>query len=329
MNYLNHLIFLILFFIEFKIYAGSHDIVVIESYSKNYKWNADYTTEIQRYLGKKYKLTFFELNNKRLPKPEHEKIALKAWDLILKTQPILVILGDDAALKYLGIKLDQQKIPTVYLGVNNNPRAYFKLEPKYITGVLERPLLRRSAAYIKEIIPNVKNVLILFDNDRTSEIVFEEFFSKRPSINLANINYEIFLIDTYEKWKKKINDSKNKYDAIILGLCSTLTDENKKNVDTEEVIKWTSNNSAKPLFAFWDFAVGKNKAIGGLVLTGEGQGKTASKIAEKILNNPTNLPISIFPVYLQEGKFIFSKYGLQKYNINLPLDIKKRSYFVD
>ncbi|KAB8029854.1 ABC transporter substrate-binding protein [Fluviispira multicolorata] len=328
---INIILFLIIsYFLQSKyVYAGEKDIVVMESYSKKHQWDLDYTNALIKRLGKKYKIHLFEMNTKALPKAEHESMARKGWDFIVKIKPTLVILGDDAALKFIGPKLEESKIRTVYLGINNNPRVYFDIEPKYVTGVLERPLIRRSAVFIKHIIPKTKNVLILFDSDRTSEIVHEDFFAKKPNVKLLDVNFDIFLVSSFSDWKKKVLNSASKYDAIIVGLFHTLYDENDKNVDSNYVIKWTSENAKIPLFTFWDFAVGTNKAMGGLVLTGDGQGKAAADIAEKLLNNKKILPGALFPVYLQEGVFIFSKSELKKAKINLPKDIEKESLLIE
>ncbi len=320
---------IISFLYFFNAFAGNKDIVVIESYSKVYKWDADYCKGLNKKLSKKYKLTFFEMDTKRLPKSEHEKMGLKAWELIQKVKPMLVIVGDDAALKFVGPKLEANKIRSVYLGINNNPRAYFENDPKYLTGILERPLIRRSAIFVKDLIPNAKNVLIMFDSDRTSEIVYEDFFTSKPSIVFSGINYDIFLNKTFTEWQKLISEAPKKYDAIITGLYHTLTDENGKNVDAEKVINWTSQNTKLPLFAFWDFAVGKNKAAGGLVLSAYGQGKAAAEVAEKLIANPNLIPSSLFPVYLQEGIFLFSNNEMKRFNIKIPEEIKLESKFID
>ena len=125
-----------------------------------------------------------------------------------------------------------------------------------------------------------------------------------------------------------INKVNNEYDAIIIGIYYSVF-ENKKYVDHEQLIKWSEKNSKKPIFAFWDFAVGKERAIGGLVLTGAGQGKAAAEIALQLLNDPKKLPNSIYPLFLQEGKFIFSKAEVKAKNINLPKEILDETTFVD
>lgn len=322
------LLFCLFFLVSLKAFCGDKDIVVVESYSQNIKWDVDYVNELKKYLGKDYKLTFFEMNTKILPVAEHEAMGKKALSVIEKIKPTLVILGDDLALKFVGPQLEQHQIRTVYLGINDNPRIYFAQEPKYVTGVLERPLIKRSAAYIKKILPNAKKVLILFDKSRTSQIIDKDFFNNQKSINMSEIIYDIALIDNYSEWKKIINKVNKDYDAIIIGIYYSVFDNNKY-VDHEQLIKWTDKNSQKPIFSFWDFAVGKDKALGGLVLTGASQGKAGAEIALQLLKDPSKLPSSIYPLYLQEGKFIFSKAGLKARNITLPKNIEEESSFVD
>jgi ABC-type uncharacterized transport system substrate-binding protein len=310
-------------------YSGEKDIFLIESYSQEYKWDQDYVKEIKKYLGVKYKIQTFQMNTKVLPKNQHEKIAQFAFEKILKVQPILVILGDDAALKYLGSKLEEKKIKTVYLGINNNPQEYFNQNPNYITGVLERPLINSSGEYIKELIPKAKKILILFDDDVNSIIVQKDFYRKKPNILSSGIEYDFKTVSSYSDWQKNIINAGNNYDAIIVGLYSALLDSNKNNVDSENVIHWTSEKSKIPVFGFWDFSIGKEKAIGGLVTTAESQGKAAAELSLKILSNKNLLPRTYNPIYLQEGIFIFSKSELKNKNLILPPEIEKQSNLID
>lgn len=320
------LFFLLLF--SCKAFSGEKDILVIESYAKNIQWDVDYTNEIKKALGKDYNITFFEMNTKILPTSEHEAMGKKAWSMVEKIKPTLVFIGDDPALKFVGPKLEQNQIRTVYLGVNDNPRSYFAQEPKYVTGVLERPLIKRSAAFIKKIMPNSKKMLILFDKSRTSQIIYKDFFNSQKSMSLLDITYDIALVEEYSEWKKVINKVNKEYDAVIVGVYYSVFDKGK-HINAEELMKWSDKHSKKPIFAFWDFGVGKEKGIGGLVLSGAGQGKAAAEIALQLLNDPKKVPSSIYPVFLQEGNFIFSKSGLKAKKILLPKDISDEATFID
>jgi hypothetical protein len=323
-------LFIFLALLSCSVFAESKQIVVVESYHKEYKWDAEYRKQIMDKLGRKYQLTFFEMNTKRLSGPEVVAMADKALKLIDEVKPALVILGDDAALEFLGEKMEARSIPTVYLGINKNPRTYFKKDPKYISGVLERPLFQRSSYFIKSLLPHAKKVLILFDGDRTSTIVFNDSFMGHSSLVLNNVIFDVKLCKTLEDWQKEIRGAgKNNYDAVVIGLYQSLKNERGLNADSEEVITWTSSYLNLPLFAFWDFAVGKGKSVGGFVLQGASQGKAAAEMAEKILQNPSRLPSSYWPISLQEGVFVFSRYELARWKIQPPDDMYQNAVFVD
>lgn len=324
------ILYMFLLFSFCNVYAANTQIVVVESYHKEYKWDAEYRKKIIDRLGRQYKITFFEMNTKRLPPAEAPRMAEKALQLIDEIKPALVMLGDDAALEFLGEKIEERAIPAVYLGINKNPRSYFKKNPKYISGILERPLFQRSSYFIKSLLPKAKKVLILFDGDRTSRIVFNDSFMGHSSLILNHITFDVKLCNTFEEWKKEIAGvSVNNYDAVVVGLYPSLKNEKGLNTDSEEVIAWTNSHLDKPAFAFWDFAVGKGKSVGGFVLQGATQGDAAADMAEKILQNPSRLPSSYWPVFLQEGAFVFSRHELARWKIQLPADMSKNAIFVD
>lgn len=93
------------------------------------------------------------------------------------------------------------------------------------------------------------------------------------------------LVGSWNVWQETIKSAKNEgYNAIFIGLYHTIVDENNQHISADEVIRWTSENTPVPPFAFWDFAVGSDKAIGGLTLFGKSQGLLAADIATQILS---------------------------------------------
>lgn len=300
--------------------ADSRTILVIESYNPEYLWDASYKEGLQETLGKDYQLVFYAMDTKRRPRSEHQKMADGGWSKYLEVKPVLTILGDDAALKYLGPKFASEKIPVVFLGINGNPRSYFRSLPENMTGILERPILKRSLAYIKELVPTVKNVLVLFDTDLTSTSVKEESFGGHDREKISGIDVDVKLIGSLDDWRATVTSSKGKYDAIITGLYHTIKDAAGKPVDPEEVIRWTSANAPVPPFAFWDFSVGPDKAIGGLVLYGKDMGLLAGEMAKKVLSGTP--PSKIAYVHDTQGVFLFSKKQLDKWKIVLPAGLK-------
>lgn len=309
--------------------AAEETIFVVESYHVEYPWDASYKEALQAELGKKYRLEYFQMDTKRLPKEKHAAMADKAWARYLALHPVLVILGDDAALQLLAQRLGATSTPVVYLGINNNPREYFDASVvKNITGVLERPALKRNIVFISEILPKARRALVLFDTDITSQVVLRETFNGKSRQTINGVDVELKLIERWEQWQTEVLNAGKNYDVIFVGLYQALHDASGKSANTaDEVVRWTSEHTPVPSFGFWDFAVGPDKTIGGLVLYGKEQGKAAADIALRILAGTA--PEDIYPVTADPGSFLFSRKQLLRYHIALPAKIAAEANFTD
>jgi len=297
--------------------AQEKTIMVVNSYHAEYPWVKAHNDALKNKLAGKATISFHYLDAKRQPLKEARKNADTIIASLNEKQPDIVVLADDFALKEMGIPIMQRGIPVVFMGINGNPRHY--LGPMTLaTGVLERPLLKRSIAYIKDILrEKLHKCLILFDNKTTAKVIVETVFLNRYSSTFSTIDTDIKLHSTFAQWKKSVMNAKeNGYDVIILGLYHTLKDDEGNHVPDEEVANWTSAHSPVPVFGFWDFSIGKNKAIGGLVLSGAPQGVEAANIINKILSGQN--PQMIQPVTAEHGRFVFSKSGLRSWAIILP-----------
>ena len=306
----------------------SANILVIESYHAQYPWDKGYKKGLTETLSNEHTISFFEMDTKRKPKSDYLTMADLAWQTYLEVKPDIVVLGDDNALSYLGPKLKDTDTPTVYLGINNNPRNYPIEDAINITGVLERPLLKRSLLLIDDIIPQIRKVLVLFDSGTTSNVALQSYFDGQNIIKIGNIEVEIALIEQYSLWQSKV-DSAHEYgfEAIIIGLYQTLRDKEQNHIKGEEVLTWTSDNSPVPLFGFWDFSIGKDKALGGLVLESYHQGATAAQIINEIIAGTP--PRRIRPRIAEKGRFIFSKSQVEKYQLTIPASISKAATWVE
>ena len=318
---------LILFVLTFSIVIGQNKVLLIESYHSDYEWDKSYIEGIEKVFGNKYDLVKFQMDTKRVPKEEFAKKADEAWKKYEELKPDLVFLGDDNAAKFLGEKFSKTTTPVVYLGVNNNPRAYNIHNSKNITGVLERPLLKRSLASIGEILKkDAPKILVLFDDGATSEVTFQEVFKSKKQSKIGKSDVEIETIGSFEKWKQVVTDSKkNGFDCVVVGLYHTLTNSAGKKIDANDVLKWTSENTTVPIFGFWDFSVGADKTAGGFVLFGQVQGEIAADLAIKILSGTS--PDKLKPVTPENGRYLFSKKQLSKWNLSLPKGIEKDSEY--
>lgn len=301
-------------------------VLVIQSYHAEYLWDKSYLSALRKSIGNKYQLETFEMNTKRLPATEYQSQADKAWREYKRLNPDLVVLGDDNALKYLGSRFGKTQTPVVYLGINNDPENYGVSSYENLTGVLERPLLKRSISFIAETMP-IKKILILFDSGTTAKTVYDQTFRNSTSYTLGGIQADIKLISTFDEWKETVRKSKaNEYDAIIVGLYHTIRDSDGDHVAAEDILHWTSENTPIPPFSFWDFSVRAAEIVGGYVLHGEQQGEAAGIMIKSILSGIK--PSLIYPVSADSGSFLFSRSQLKRWDITLPEYIEANSEFV-
>ncbi|WP_108651183.1 ABC transporter substrate-binding protein [Dongshaea marina] len=307
-----------------------HRVLVIESYHAEYPWDASYKEGLQSELGSDYQLDFFEMDTKRLARERHLQRANAAWEHYQQTKPDLVILGDDNAIRFLGPLLAQNSVPVVYLGLNNNPRDYSIYGAPNITGVLERPLIKRSIASASQFFtPHPKRILLLLDSGQTSETIYKEIFNDQPNNTFLKISVDVRLVGSWERWQKLVKQSKKQgYDLLFVGLFHTLRNHQNQHIPAQEVLQWTSTHTPIPPLGLWDFAVGKDKTIGGLVLYGKEQGITAAWIARQILEQGVS-PGKIHPVPAEKGRYLFSRSQLEKWNTKLPDFIETKAQWVD
>jgi len=324
-KYLSLLIVLLVLLCSFSFPVLAKKILVIESYHSGYEWTVGYKKALRDALEPEHELVFFEMDTKRIKKSRISTKAELAWLTYKEQMPDLVILTDDNALKYLGHRFASTQTPVVYLGINNNPRNYIPQGSKNITGVLERPLIKRSIMSITEIIPSTKKILVLFDSGITAHTLIESAFDNKTVTKISHVNVDVKLIESYALWKKEIQQaSSNGYDAIIVGLYHTLIDGHGLHVSDIDVINWTSKRSDVPIFALWDFAVGKDKTVGGLVLQSYEQGSAAATLVKQIFTGRP--PHLLRPITAVNGKYVFSQSALERYNLNLPVKI---AHFTD
>jgi len=311
------------------VFAGPKDILVIESYHAEYPWDKSYLEGIREGLGEEYTIHTFEMDTKRLPKDRFAERAQLAMDKVAEVQPVLIILGDDNALTYLGPKLKDTNTPVVFLGINSDVKELFNTGYNNFTGVLERPLFKKAILNVRKIVkPRPRKVLILFDSGTTSATAVNEVFKDETSIKVSAVTADVKTIGNINQWKDVVGKAKSHgYQAIILGLYHTLTDDQANHVASNEVLSWTAKNSPLPLFAFWDFAVGKGKALGGLVLFGKEQGLMAARLSKLVLSGVR--PTSIKPIVSENGRYMYSQAEINRWKFKIPNIIRYQAEIVD
>ena len=300
------------------------DILVIESYHHQHPWDISYRQALQQQLGANHTLHFFYLDTKRLPETEFAAQAEKVWYAYLALSPALVILGDDNAINLLARRIAANHTPVVYLGMNGNPRRSGFYGLQNLTGVLERPLMKRNVHEMGQLVPNARRALILFDASEVSQTAINEEFRGLESQQVGSLTIDIKLIHSDELWKQEVSQAKsNGYDLLFIGLYHTISDRFGQYQSADQVLTWTGEHTPIPLFSFWDFSMGPKLACGGLVISGRQQGETAAKLAQEILAGGAKSAVQ--PRIAPRGEYLFSHAALARWGIQLPDDIARRT----
>lgn len=310
-------------------FSTADKVLIINSYHSDYTWSAECRQGFDEHVDPKHDVDYFEMDTKRIPSNEFRQKALSALDEVQRRKPDIVVLMDDNALRLLGDSISKLNIPVVFMGINSNPRLYFSsgVLPQNVTGVLERPLLERSAASIFHILtPKTKKILLMMDNGVTSDAIIQTSLYGKSVIHRSNYVVDTYLTNSYSDWKNKVNTiSAKDYDALIISNYAALKDDNDKHVPLDSTSRWTSQHSSIPLFAFWKYSVGKGKAIGGLLMRGYDQGKHAALILNESLATG-RIPKVTTPI---RGEYIYSKTELYRWGLTLSPRLKKRAKFIE
>jgi len=291
-------------------------VMVVESYHPENGWDREYLQGLRSKLDGVAELDFIALDTKRLPTSEHLEQAELALSEIRQKKPQLVVLGDDAALALLGSHLAMMKVPVVFLGVNADPQRYFSGPwPSSVTGVLERPLYQQNIDLIRSICGSNSRILVLLDQDRSSYILQEDL----QQLKLRGV--DVVLLGSFVQWQEKVQNANQHYHAILLGTYQALTAADLKHVDAEKVMQWTSEHSPLPIFGFWDFAIGRHGAVGGMVLSGFEHGAAAGKMARSLLQTPH---IKMAVQRSSPGHLVFSRAKVAQWQLKIPASLQKR-----
>lgn len=316
-------IFLTIFIALFSLTAQAGKVLVIESYHSEYPWDKDYVEGLVETIDPTHQIKTFQMNTKRIPESEFAGMAASAFQVYLKYQPDIVVLGDDNALKYMLPFLYDEPISIIFLGINSNPRKLLARNQgkAKITGVLEQPLLIKTISEITQLNPSEKSrILVLFDSGTTSKIA-HKFISQQYQTVRGNLNTEVDIINvtTFSQWQSLISRAHDAgYTAIVIGLYHTLTDQKNNNINADLVMSWTNQHSPVPLFGFWDFSIGKGKAAGGVVLFGRSQGVAVGNMIKQIFQGKDTNQI---PIYIgKQGKATYSPYEMNRWGIIPPKD---------
>jgi ABC-type uncharacterized transport system substrate-binding protein len=269
-------------------------ILHIMSYNSPWKWTDGQLAGFKaalRDLNIEYKV--FQMDLKRRTDPAWKrKVIREARELIDTWKPDLVYISDDYALDYVAKHYVNGKLPFVFSGVNADPCQPGFVKGQNITGVLEEEMFVETIKLLKQIVPKVEKIAVIYDDDPTWPGVLARM--KKSLAQLHDIKIISWdLICTFKQFKQRMRALQKEVDAIgILGIF-TFKDAKGKNVSYKEVLRWVYEHSSVPDFSFWADRISYGTLCVVNVSEYE-QGLAAGRIARGILlegRSPASFPM--------------------------------------
>lgn len=269
--------------IETSISNETYEVLHIMSYHEGWEWTETQFQGFKDALSEcdvEYTVMAMDCKNHADDEYRYAKAAeIQAY--IDENTPNLVYVSDDEALQYVVSNNVNSDIPFVFSCVNKDLAEYGLDDAENVTGVLEVEHFAASFNLLQEIVPDVEDVIIIYDRAEMWNDVKQRMLEKID--DYPEVNF-IFLepIMTFEEYKQTILEYNDKADALCLVGVFNYADENGESVFYQDVLKWTEENSTIPDFSFWIDRI-DNSTLCSVAISGYEQGYSAGQKAKSIL----------------------------------------------
>ena len=258
-------------------------VLILHSYHKGQQWNDGITKGIESVFnenGQNIELFFEYMDTKRFYDDNHLENLAQLLKNKYRSQTLDVIISsDDHAYNFL-LKNSETifpEVPIVFCGVNRLEESSLNGR-KWFTGVVESTDLEKTIEVAIQLYPKTKNIFVLVDktvSGMAHRRQIEDITSHFDKIVVFDLLEDVELSSI----KKKLQELPK--DSIVLWL-NLFSDKNKSSISLDDVSILLRNYCDVPAYSLWDNRLGEG-IVGGKMISGFAQGKTAARMAQKIL----------------------------------------------
>ena len=311
------LLLLSLFFVCPETARGRPDknVLVLHSYHKGLSWDE----EIDRGIAAAFSASELSIDvqteymdTKRIIDPVY---LLKLHDIYaykFRNRSFDVILcSDNNALNFL-LKYGEGLFPgtpVIFCGINNFRKERIKDHPLY-TGVPEAVDIADTLDVGLKLHPETRYVAVFGDGSPTFHLNKTKLMEILPRYDtvFSSLVYEDLAIDDIQKQVRVLPEN-----SIIL-LISTLRDEKGNLISFERSAEIISNFAEIPVYGCWNFFLGHG-IVGGKLINGYSQGKTAAEMALQVLGGT---PVADIPVVEDiPNRYMFDYVQLTRFRVSV------------
>lgn len=294
--------------------CGATNILMLHSYHRGYPWTDSVNTAMEEELNQQFpKATLFveDMDSKRHPPEElfpglrrllSGKYAATVFDIIL--------CSDDNALDFLLAHRDElfPGVPVVFCGINEFSATRLAGHTGF-TGVTENHDLQGTLELALRLHPQTTTIAVVSDVTRTGQAMREQLRAVKPLFGHRVKFLELAELPEPQLKKALVQLSPQ---TVVLTL-SYFRDPEGSIFSVPQSNSLIAATSHCPVYAPWDFLI-RDGVIGGRVVSGARQGRTAARLAVRILNgeSPDRTP----PLTDIPSLSMFDYRALQRFHIN-------------
>ncbi|MGB1238905.1 MAG: ABC transporter substrate-binding protein, partial [Pseudomonadales bacterium] len=312
-------------------FASKEKIIIVHSYSSDLSWVMSMADGIKKVLGDQYHYEEIFMDTKNIDPSEFQAVADSTLKRVNEVKPRLVLVSDDNALKLVGRYIDPS-IPVIFGGINASLRDDYPwlFKVNNITGVLERPLIKRSLQEAVKVFGiKTSKLLVMMDDSQTAKHFFKVDLDNQDNFPVMGAQVDVFRNSSFQAWQEKILAAKEQgYGLVLLAGAFAVKAQDGSTVSAVDLANWISKNSPIPPFTVHFQQIGKGKLIGGLQLSGTMMGTDMGNIAKEVLDTGVE-PRSIFPKTQKAGALYFSREEIERQGLTLAKRYKDIVVLVD
>ncbi|BHH85051.1 hypothetical protein LA52FAK_33400 [Desulforhopalus sp. 52FAK] len=231
----------------------------------------------------------------------------------------IIVVSDNDALNFVNEYREQlfPDVPVVFCGINDLNDS--DLSSGNITGVVEVFDFIATVKVAKNLHPERNRLIVLID-DSTAGTAIRKQVEKISTNYDTGLEIEYWIQLSLPEAQRRVSELPEDTMLFIAPYYQTTSDGTFYT--SEEISDAIYQHSSVPIYTAWEFMVGYG-AVGGRVLSGFEQGKTAGNMALSILNGTPAHEIEI--INKPGGIYLFDYNVMQKLKIDqslLPLNRK-------
>ncbi|MEW8692918.1 MAG: ABC transporter substrate binding protein [Candidatus Thiodiazotropha endolucinida] len=260
------------------------------SYEQDNPWCVEIREGIDQVLAKQAELTYFYMDTKTDFGGGPEK-AKQARALYERLQPDGVITVDDNAqsmfvVPYLKNKVDT---PIMFCGVNGDASDY-GYPNNHISGTLERGHIRESIAFLKQLLPDFKNLCFIAKASPSGEALRKQVDGEKSTYIVPVGRFD--LVTKVEQLREIAGGLGKQCGAFYMDSLEGIVDDQDKPMVNRKILDFFKSLYSGPIIGGNRYHV-EDGAVSAVVKTGQEQGEIA---ANMLLQTLQGRPVSDLPV---------------------------------